>query len=144
MAKLAKPSPGPGKKRKVKETLPKKKVSPKKKRKVASKEDLSPIPGVSEPSNTRLDSLQPEARDLLQAHGFSLGSIFDTQVQDFSTRPPPNTKIPHTQSVAGDSTAPEEEWDDNSEDPDQIGRVEKRCMFCTVSEIYFQSLCMLR
>ena len=44
-------------------------------------------------------------------------------------RPPPNTKIPHTQSVAGDSTAPEDEWDDTSEDPDQIGRVEKRRMY---------------
>ena len=92
---------------------------------------MSPVPKVPESVQVTPDSLKSPVKDLLKSHGFSLNSIFTgntTYVSDM--RPPPDCRIPHTQSLADDSShCPDEDWEEDSHDPEQLGRAEKRKMF---------------
>ena len=134
---LAAPKPGPGKKRKVKETVPKKKVSPKKRKTTTKKKVVgTPVPKVPEPVQVNPDLIQSPVKDLLRSHGYSLDSIF-AGVEDYasSMRPPPQHRIPVSSQSVSDtaSLCPDEEWDAENEEPEDLGRGEKRRM-------YFQGL----
>ena len=111
---LVSTKPGPGKKRKAKETVPIKVVPKKKKTTTKPKVVETPVQEVPEPAHVNPDSVQSPVKDLLRSHGFSLDSIFKG-VEDYASgmRAPPQHRIPvSTHSVADDASVYQESFGD--------------------------------